>query len=107
VCVDARNRTHDLIARERRFAVNILSEAQEDFSRRYAGDESRAVQPVLNRRAAAKSPVFEGALAWFDCSLWRSYEGGDHTIYVGLVEAFEAAGGRPLLFFAGGYNRLP
>jgi hypothetical protein len=32
---------------------------------------------------------------------------GDHTLYIGEVEHFECRDGRPLLFHAGKYGRLP
>ena len=55
------------------------------------------------------SPVMAGALAWFDCSVWRVYDGGDHSIVVGLVESLGTGDpeGKPLLFFKGRYERLP
>lgn len=105
VCIDKRNRTHALVAEAKRFAVNILAADQEDVACRYAGQEVQAEPIWILDRAA--SPVLEGALAWFDCTLVHSYDGGDHTIYVGRVDAFDRRGGRPLLFFRGQFTTLP
>ena len=107
VCVDRRNRTHELLPRAGRFAVNVLSEEQEAVSRHFAGKRVDPPPFRLDLSAAAKSPILAGVLAWFDCALWQTYDGGDHSIFVGRVEAFEARGGRPLLFFQGAYGRLP
>ncbi|HKG21951.1 MAG TPA: flavin reductase family protein, partial [Blastocatellia bacterium] len=35
-----------------------------------------------------------------------AYPGGDHTIFVGEVEATGVTEGKPLLYFRGGYNQL-
>ncbi len=106
VCVDRRNRTHSLLPTVGRFAVNILSEDQEEVSRYFAGDRDLAIPYELVDRERAKSPVFADVLAWIDCKLWQTYDGGDHSIFVGEVEQLQVTGGRPLLFFQGGYNRL-
>lgn len=106
VCVDKRNRTHTLLPEVGRFAVNILSENQEEISRYFAGDRARPIPYTLTEQDRAKSPVFEGVLAWVDCTLWQTYEGGDHSIFVGEVQDLEVKGGRPLLFYSGAYNRL-
>lgn len=107
VCVDRRNRTHEVLPRVERFAINVLSADQESISRYFAGDRSQPPPYRLDQGAGTRSPVFEGVLAWFDCSLWRVYDGGDHSIFVGEVEQFAAVGGRPLLYFQGAYARLP
>lgn len=107
VCVDKRHRTHDLIPKIGRFAVNVLSEDQQDISNWYAGRRQKPVEPKW-RLDRARAPILEGALAWFDCRLAMEYDGGDHTIYVGRVEDFaiEEGEGEPLLFFRGRYTRL-
>ena len=50
--------------------------------------------------------MIKESLAWLDCTVWRTYDGGDHTIIVGKVEALDAPGGKPLIFFQGAYRRL-
>lgn len=107
VCVGKQGSTHDVIQSVGRFAVNILSEDQEHLSRYFAGDRDPAVEIALKDETNANAPILEGAIAWLDCELWQSYEGGDHTIFVGRVTALETVGGRPLLFFGGRYARLP
>lgn len=106
VCVDKRNRTHQLIQENERFAINILAEDQMDISNWYAGRRDHHVEPKWNHDVAG-SPILEGAVAWLDCRLAFQYDGGDHTIYVGHVDKFELVGGRPLLFHSGRYAALP
>lgn len=106
VNVDKRNTTHGLVLERKRFAVSILSAAQESVSNWYAGRRDTPSGAVWRDDSAA-SPVLEGALAWFDCTLEFAYEGGDHTIFVGRVQRFERAEtGEPLLFFQGRYKRF-
>jgi flavin reductase (DIM6/NTAB) family NADH-FMN oxidoreductase RutF len=52
-------------------------------------------------------PLIAGALAHFECDLWRCYDGGDHTIFVGtLVSHTRAADANALLFVHGRFDRL-
>lgn len=107
VCVAKRNRTHQILPEVGRFAVNILSDSQEAVSRYFAGDRDENIPYRLVEKERAKSPVFDGVLAWLDCSLWQTYDGGDHSIFVGQVEDLQVFGGQPLLFFQGSYRVLP
>jgi flavin reductase (DIM6/NTAB) family NADH-FMN oxidoreductase RutF len=90
------------------FAVNILSDDQEFLAERFA-----ARAPIVNARfdgvtyhtALTGSPILAESLAWYDCRVAATYDGGDHTIFIGRVEAvgFGAEGKRPLLYFANRY----
>jgi flavin reductase (DIM6/NTAB) family NADH-FMN oxidoreductase RutF len=50
--------------------------------------------------------VITDSVGHLDCRVVATYEGGDHTIYVGEVDDGDAAELPPLLFFCGGYRRL-
>jgi flavin reductase (DIM6/NTAB) family NADH-FMN oxidoreductase RutF len=107
VCVGHEADTHDVIERTGAFAINVLGEDAELLARRfaeYAADEKFA--GVAHRREATGAPVLDAALAWADCELEYSHEGGDHTIFVGRVVAGDAREGSPLLYFRGGYRRM-
>lgn len=106
VCIDKGNTTHGLIAAHKRFAVNILAADQEAIGWWYAGRREVEANPVWNFDRAA-SPTLEGANAWLDCTLEHAFDGGDHTIYVGRVEALGRNEGEPLLFFRGQFRTLP
>src|SRR5690625_1515366 len=95
VCVNKANATHRLLGETKKFAVNILGAEQEDIAGWYAGQRDNAIQPEW-RDDLAESPVLTGALGWLDCTLEHSYEGGDHTIYVGRVEGLSFEDGDPL-----------
>lgn len=91
------------------FAVNILSEDQEDLSRYFAGMWQRPAPPDYRFVPWVGGPRLEGALASVGCSLYRVVEAGDHRLFLGQVRALHRSQGpwRPLLFFAGAYHRLP
>lgn len=109
VCVQNDSRSEALLREGRCFAVNFLSEEQAALAERFAGripTDDRFAGLRL-RAAATGAPILEDALAYLDCTVAGAYWGGDHTIYLGLVEA---AGilrdGAPLLYFEGAYRRL-
>jgi flavin reductase (DIM6/NTAB) family NADH-FMN oxidoreductase RutF len=107
VCIERRVRIHRLIGLRRAFAVNILAARQLGLSERAAGRMGRAaarLRGVGTRTAVTGAPILDGALAWLDCRLQARHAGGDHTIFVGRVEAAGAGRGRPLLWFDRGYH---
>jgi flavin reductase (DIM6/NTAB) family NADH-FMN oxidoreductase RutF len=107
ICIERRVRVHRLIAQRRAFAVNILGAGQLALSERAAGRLGRAAARlggVGTYTAVTGAPILEGTLAWLDCRLQARHPGGDHTIFVGRVEAVGIGGGRPLLWFDRGYH---
>jgi flavin reductase (DIM6/NTAB) family NADH-FMN oxidoreductase RutF len=109
VCIERRVRIHRWIALRRAFAVNVLTAGQLALSERAAGRLGRAaarLRGVGTRTAVTGAPILEGALAWVDCRLVARHPGGDHTIFVGRVEAAGTDRGRPLLWFDRGYHAL-
>ena len=109
VCIDHEARSHRSIAARGCFAVNLLRDEQSGLSERAAG--RRGVRGawlagVACRAGRTGAPVLEDCLAWLDCSLVDRHEGGDHTIYVGRVEAAGGAAGRPLLWYESDYHAL-
>ena len=109
ICIDRKARSHDAIDREGCFAVNILRSNQRELSEMAAGRsgaEGADLPDVSYRSEVTGAPVLDDCLAWLDCRLEAGHDGGDHTIYVGRVEASGTAGGEPLLYFTGGYRAL-
>lgn len=87
------------------FAVNVLSAEQVAISNRFA---QRGDDKFANFDWATGSegwPVFAGTVACFECRTWAVYDGGDHWIIVGEVQAYSHdATDSPLLFSRGGYG---
>lgn len=91
-----------------RYAVNILSQEQEDISNRFArpGDKW---SDLIVLEGAAGLPVLPNALAVFECDSYARYKGGDHDIFVGRVLTLRVSPHKqdgPLIFFGGRYRRL-
>lgn len=105
VCIGKQNRTHALIEQVGKFGVSVLAEEHENVSRHFAGARDVPIDITFIEEGVG-TPVIRESLAWLDCSVWRLYDGGDHTIVVGQVEALAAPGGKPLLFFQGAYRKL-
>jgi flavin reductase (DIM6/NTAB) family NADH-FMN oxidoreductase RutF len=101
VCVDKSARMHDFILHSGAFAVNILSSDQEHLGRHFA----HGGRPLEGEFAMAPytvggtgCPILSGVAAYVECTLHHACDGGDHTIYVGTVQAADAfAERRPLL----------
>lgn len=89
------------------FCVNILSEDQEDMSRRFAGTEENKFEGVGWTPAGSGAPLLDGVLAWIDCDIDSVTDAGDHVCVMGRVRDLEIGqDGAPLLFFRGGYGRF-
>lgn len=85
------------------FAVNILAEDQKDVSATFARRSDDRFAQVYWRRGPAGSPLIAGVSAWFDCTLERAVEAGDHTILIGRIAAFEATPHPGLGYYRGAY----
>jgi flavin reductase (DIM6/NTAB) family NADH-FMN oxidoreductase RutF len=106
ICIDKRASLHDHLKEGRHFAVNMLGETQELISRRFASKEPNRFEGVGYSEGLTGSPLLDGAMAFIECRVVNAYPGGDHTIFVGEVEATRVSDGRPLAYFRGGYVRL-
>ena len=106
VAVDKAAAMHASLTACRHFAVNILSEAQEHLSRRFAMRGAKEVSDLTWITAASGAPILADALAWVDCRLTEILPGGDHDIFLGEILAGDCREGSPLLYFCGKYRRL-
>ena len=106
VCVDKKAESYPYFEQSKVFTVNILSDHQEAISRRFAVSGGAKFEGVAYHMGANGAPILEGSLAYMECTLYASYEGGDHTIYLGEVQQAETVEHKPLLFYRGGYREL-
>jgi flavin reductase len=95
------------------FGVSVLSSGQQALGR-YFADLSR---PMGQKQfdgidwepgPATGTPLIGGALARFECELWASYDGGDHTIFTGRLLSMDRRDttDEALLFYHGRFRRL-
>jgi flavin reductase ActVB len=105
VCIDRRSEAHAGFERGA-FAVSLLAEGQEAISQRFAcGGPAKFADGGLVTGESGLLLVPD-ALAHLECRVTAVLPGGDHVIYVGLVERARAREGRPLVHHARGYRRL-
>ncbi|MEU0213039.1 flavin reductase family protein [Streptomyces canus] len=113
ICVLRETTMHEAVLDRKSFAVSVLSARQQELARYFADRRRpRGIQqfaPVdWTPGRFTGSPVVAGALAWLECSLMATHDGGDHSIFVGKVldmgfrEEDDA-----LLFFSGAFHDLP
>jgi 3-hydroxy-9,10-secoandrosta-1,3,5(10)-triene-9,17-dione monooxygenase reductase component len=96
--------TWPLLRAAGRFTVNILPEEHQHLAAQFARSGTDKFAGVEHSPSPLGNPVLERALAWVDCELHQEYDGGDHTIVVGVVRALSGrADAEPLLFFKGEY----
>lgn len=90
----------------RRFAVNVLGEAQLELSRRFASpvDDKFAEGPWALGPGGV--PLLAGCAAVFECERVSQQEAGDHMLFIGRVLALSESPVPPLLFQAGHYRLL-
>jgi flavin reductase (DIM6/NTAB) family NADH-FMN oxidoreductase RutF len=110
-CIEKTTRTHQHMQASPVWAINILGDDQEHISRTFAMKDFELERTMVDtpyRPGVTGAPIIEGCLSYLDCRTWASYDGGDHTIFLGEVHdaAVLDSDRRPLLFFKGGYARL-
>lgn len=123
VAVKRAGTMHGLLAAAQGFAINVLSEHQQELSNRFAGglvgsdgvwrpwppERDKFEGLSFDRGATSGAALITGCLASLDCAVHATPDGGDHTLFIGEVRAITLADVtplRPLLHFAGGYRRV-
>jgi flavin reductase (DIM6/NTAB) family NADH-FMN oxidoreductase RutF len=106
ICVDKSADTYPYFERSKTFVVNILSDSQESISRRFATSGIEKFEGIGYHKNEASCAVLDDAVGHIDCRIVQAHDAGDHTIYIGEVEAVDANDVPPLLFFRGGYRKL-
>lgn len=106
VCVDRNANMHTAMVRAGTFGVSVLSAGQEGVARHFAGrrpigDGEFAGTDCLSG-AWCGAPLIAGAAAHFECELWRTYDGGDHSIFVGRLLAMAGSSDEDVLIFLRG-----
>lgn len=99
ICIDHRARSHDAIAQTGMFAVNILTDQQEEVARRFASHIQDKFRPGDYRLSEQGLPLLGEVLATIECRLVNTLPGGDHSIYVGQVLSVDVHFGQPLLHY--------
>lgn len=99
-------RMHGRLLQAGHYGVSVLSGAQHWVSNHFAGRPEPDRAPVFE--ALDGAPVVSGAIVRLAASLRHTYDCGDHTLFVGEVQALELdrAQDQPLLYYGGGYRAV-
>ncbi|WP_028604369.1 flavin reductase [Ottowia thiooxydans] len=90
------------------FAINILSQSQDQLSGRFASSKiADKFEGVSWRAGPLGTPLIDGCLASFECQVHARHEAGDHTIFIGEVKHMGAdSADHALVFYKGAYMML-
>ncbi|MBI2762434.1 MAG: flavin reductase [Chloroflexi bacterium] len=115
VALDRRRFITPLVRVGGRYAVNVLGEGQQAMSDCFA---HAAVKPGREDFCGAAwapgptgLPLLDGAIATLECTIVETFSVGDHDLFIGRVDAMDAAGDDPrslgpLLYFRRRYLRV-
>ncbi|MGZ3611627.1 MAG: flavin reductase family protein, partial [Ktedonobacteraceae bacterium] len=95
ICVDVNSTALPFIRASGNFAVNILTSEQEYISQCFATTSTERYEHFCyasSHIASTGSPILDEALAFIDSRIVAEYPGGDHVIFVGLVQAMGTNG---------------
>jgi flavin reductase (DIM6/NTAB) family NADH-FMN oxidoreductase RutF len=104
VSIDKKAHSHTRLVNAERYGVSILSEGQQSMSNHFANRDPNAVPEFeqLNN-----FPVLNNALAQLVCKTVQQVDAGDHTLFIGQIEALQwQENGKPLVYFHGGYQKI-
>lgn len=108
-CLDLGANTHRAVEASGIFAVNLLAGGDAGLARRFSGERGGKFRGLAVAEAVTGAPLLERGLGYCDCSVVEAVPAGDHTIFVGRVEAAATHApedGGPLLYYLGRYRKL-
>lgn len=106
VCIEKTAGSHDVLNDSGLFAVNFLAAGQDGLSERFALTMPDKFSDVRIVVGSTGLPILGDSLVALECRLQTSCDGGDHTIFVGVVEDVHVRDGDPLVYFYGNYRDL-
>jgi flavin reductase (DIM6/NTAB) family NADH-FMN oxidoreductase RutF len=113
VSVRVGSRMDELLERQPRWAVSVLSESQRHIAGRFAmrgriSDRLLFEDISYYRGEESGAPILGGALAILECETEQRVPAGDHTLLIGRVMTARtpSADGGPITYFRGRYGYL-
>jgi flavin reductase (DIM6/NTAB) family NADH-FMN oxidoreductase RutF len=88
---------------DRPFAINFLASDHVPVALHFAG---RAIDPAPVLVDGPTAPVLGDSLATVSCRPWRTYDGGDHVIFIGEIVDVQLSNREPLLYFNSAFFAL-
>lgn len=84
------------------YAVNFLSDKQQDISMNFAGQKKK--EGEVDFGDVQGIPVIKDCLASVVCDVDQEIVVGDHTLFIGRVKDVTVTEGNPLTFYCGKYG---
>jgi len=105
ISIAEKARMLEKIQKSGRFAVSILASGMDAVAWHFAGKPNGELRDLFDELGGL--PVIRGAVATFSAIVHEEIIAGDHTIFVGRVEALAAdETAEPLMFFKGKFGAL-
>jgi len=102
VCVDRHSNTLPALEHSQAFVVNFLAADQEDIALRFASkkaDKFSGIEWSASSNAKGAPILTDRVVAHAECRVTQRIEGGDHIIFLALIEHGVVCEGVPLMFF--------
>jgi flavin reductase (DIM6/NTAB) family NADH-FMN oxidoreductase RutF len=106
ICIEKTTGSHYAFGESGAFVVNVLGESQSSISEHFASPIDGKFDSIDHKLNEDGVAVLTGAIATLRCKLRHSLDGGDHSIFVGMVEEVIVHGGQPLIYFDRNYHNL-
>lgn len=106
VCLAKSALSHAGFEQAEQWAINIVGIDQTEVALRFARSGTDKFAGGGFTRGAKGQLILSGATAALECRSFAKYDGGDHTILVGLVESVEFGGSTATVYAARGFNEL-
>ncbi|MBD9361191.1 flavin reductase family protein [Methylomonas fluvii] len=108
VCLNQATDTGAALLESRRFAVNILNNAQEDVSNQFAGSttQEQRFASIAWQVGENGAPILSEALAALECRVVQQVQAGSHWVIIGEVDNVVCREGDPLLYYHSAYRTV-
>lgn len=110
VNINRTSSTWEVLAREGRFGVNVISAAQRPVAERFSGfgglKGADRYQGAEWTTAVTGAPLLVGALAALDCTVEEAIERHSHVILIGRIRATLLGADAGALLYGGGAYRV-
>ncbi|WP_354701713.1 4-nitrophenol 4-monooxygenase/4-nitrocatechol 2-monooxygenase, reductase component [Paraconexibacter sp. AEG42_29] len=106
VCVNRTSDTESAIRASDRFAINMLSTAQQHVADACARKGVGKLDGLTFETGAGGTPVLAATLAHLECSVLDAQVIGTHSVFLAAVAQTRTGAGDPLTVFRGRYGTL-
>ena len=99
-CLNKQSERFSSFKHAEHFAVHVMPAGSKNLCVSFA-QSARAFEHTDWSLSVQKVPLLKGSLACFECRQFADYDGGDHSILLGLVDLVSTSSGAPLTFAQG------